>query len=705
MDPVFHRDLRSQTKGENVKKPIEAFFLFFMSFFAIPAMVWGSGNQEAAAASSSVRGKYLAGKGIIVPPNEVHIDSYIAHIDYEYPNPANDIGVRLYSGHHQISTSGQEEVIQIGIQGKKLEFEELPPLNIAFVIDKSGSMSAADKMGWVKDAFDIFIERVRAKDFVSLVVFDTRAKVVFPSTRMKSRDRRLEFKRAVDSIEPGGGTNLIEGLELGYQQVLANFRTEYTNRVLFLTDGVGESVGILDMAETYKEMGVNVSTIGVGTDFDLELMVELAKRGGGSSRFISDRVEMEETFGSELDRMVVPVARNLEMTLEFLEPAEILDTWGYNNRVEGDKIYYGQDTLHHRDYETMLVHLRIRPNASPGIRDLAQFTIDYDDLNGERHRSGPHRLQVEFVETEHPVTGFSSGMVLQSGTMMRFAQSLETIGELYYSCKSEIDEINRMRDELWRAGGSDASYENLSSPEISRLEKSVTAKMRRAMDITVAAKKEVMNARLRLDNEGFDDEVEILERYIDIIGQELEWEQSRVVTIKRDTELSPTVRQRSINDHLANLFREMTLDLQLKAGGTIAVSGFTTRSGESSGLIDLLNQMAVTEIGRIDTLTIVEREKLDALLAEQELALSDLMDTEQAIEVGRFLAANYMVTGSVIEMAASVVIFGRIINVETGEVESVAQVVVPMDGDVKKLLTFRFRSLFGTPISIAEEHA
>jgi TolB-like protein len=123
------------------------------------------------------------------------------------------------------------------------------------------------------------------------------------------------------------------------------------------------------------------------------------------------------------------------------------------------------------------------------------------------------------------------------------------------------------------------------------------------------------------------------------------------------------------------------------AKGVVAISGFTTKTGKSSDLIDLLNEMAVVEIGRIDTLTLVEREKLDALLAEQELTLSDLMDTEQAIEVGRFLDANYIVTGSVIEMAASVVIFGRIINVETGEVESVAQVIVPMDPDVKKLLT------------------
>jgi curli biogenesis system outer membrane secretion channel CsgG len=82
----------------------------------------------------------------------------------------------------------------------------------------------------------------------------------------------------------------------------------------------------------------------------------------------------------------------------------------------------------------------------------------------------------------------------------------------------------------------------------------------------------------------------------------------------------------------------------------------------------------------------VERQKIEAVLKEQELALSDLMDTSQAIQIGVLLAANYIVTGTVIEMASTVVIFGRIVNVETGEVESVAQVIVPKDADVQKLL-------------------
>ena len=80
---------------------------------------------------------------------------------------------------------------------------------------------------------------------------------------------------------------------------------------------------------------------------------------------------MEETFGSELDRMAVPVTRNLSMTLQLLQPMEVLGTWGYANRVAGRVIHYSQETLHHRDYETILAQIRILSGVSPRTRELA----------------------------------------------------------------------------------------------------------------------------------------------------------------------------------------------------------------------------------------------------------------------------------------------------------------------------------------------
>jgi len=362
-------------------------------------------------------------------------------------------------------------------------------MNLAFVIDHSGSMADANKLAWVKDAFDIFIEQVRDVDYVSLVIFDDWAQVVFPATRMDSREVRMQFKRAVHSIYPGGNTNIRDGLLLGCLEVVKNLNREYTNRVMFLSDGqdtVGNSHrDILELAEQFCADGVTISTIGVGSSFDLKLMVDMADIGGGSSRFISDREEMEKTFGSELDRMVVPVARNLEMTLEFIVDVDVLDTWGYENRRSGNRIRYFLPTLHHGDYETILVQLWIQPQRYTGTADIARFYVSYEDVYGTQHQSGPHTFQASFENMPYPVTGFFDGKVLYSGTVIHFAQNLKTIGELYYWYKSE---------------------ENL----------------RKALDLTLNTKKEILNAKMWFSSREFNDMIDILNRYLDILQHDMD---------------------------------------------------------------------------------------------------------------------------------------------------------------------------------------
>ena len=669
--------------------------IFAFLFLIMPVLIWAGGASEGGA--SQTRGRYLAGRGVIIPPSDIHVESYISQIDYTYPDPETDLGINLYSGHRQLSTAGQEEIIQIGIQGRRLDFADLPPMNLCFVIDKSGSMAAQDKMGWVREAFYVFIERVRDKDYVALVVFDSDSRVLFPSTQISSQQKRTAFREAVEKIEPGGGTNLVAGLKLGYQQVLSNYRSEYTNRVLFLTDGVGESEGILEMAETYKQMEINVSTVGVGKDFDTNLMVDLARTGGGSSRFISDRNEMEKTFGTELDRMLVPIARNLDMKLEVPPDIEILQTWGYQNQIEGNTVRYTLATLHHRDYETILVRIRIPPQRIrippqririppqqiAEERELARFSLTFTNADGKPDQAGPFILKARMVASNLPVTGFSNGKILRSGTMLHFAQSLLKIGEFYYSSQEDIKKINSL---AVHSSAGELRSEVPANPEIQELEKRVTSSMKEAMSITNTTKKELINARLRLDNEGFDDEIDILNSYIRILGKELKLEQSETTRIVEDREIAPPVKERSLPDHLGNLFREITLNLQIEGERVLAISGFTSKKTETSQLISLLNEMALVELAKIDTLKLVEREKLLDVLREQELALSDLMDTSKAITVGKFLSAGLILTGTVIEMSGSVIIFGRVIDVETAEIQSAAQVIVDKNADVSSLL-------------------
>jgi Mg-chelatase subunit ChlD len=367
--------------------------IIFIGLF-IPLSVVAAGGQSEGAASST-RGTYLSELGYIIQPDEIQIDSYIAQVDYNYPLPDGD-PINIITA---ADFKNGSAYIQIGLKGKKESFASLPPLNVAFVIDKSGSMLDYDKMDWVKDSFRVFADQVREQDFVSLVVFDTSAKVLIPSRRIRNYQDKQEFIRVVNAIQAGGGTNVYDGMSLGYTQVAANFSREYINRVICLTDGEHNSGGmktpdILNLAERYNNQNINISTIALGASADIPLMVDTATKGGGSSRFISNHAEMVKTFGSELDRLLVPVARMLKMDLVLSSGVMLKETWGYENNVSGNTVHYALDTIHNGDYETLVAEVQINPRE-PVSMTLGNFTLEYLDLSNVSKRMGPYPIVLE----------------------------------------------------------------------------------------------------------------------------------------------------------------------------------------------------------------------------------------------------------------------------------------------------------------------
>jgi TolB-like protein len=616
--------------------------LITIFFLCIIITGWSSANAEAA--SSSTRGIYLADRGIIIPPEEVHIDAYIAGIDYNYSIPeSSDFEVTLHTGNRQLYRKGQNEILQIGIQAGKTDFADITPMNLAFVIDRSGSMASADKLNWVKDAFDIFINKVRPEDYVSLIVYNSGAQVIFPSTKMDSEINRAQFRRVVHSISAAGSTNIRDGLSKGCLEVLKNFNSEYVNRVMLLSDGqdtCGNShADIIQVAENFCSNGITISTIGVGTSFDLELMVELAKRGEGSSRFISDREEMQKIFGSELDRMIVANVRNMKMNLKFLLDVTIIDTWGYNNVRNGSEIFYSLPSLHNGDYETILVNFETKNQEYLGTVDMASFTIDYEDNFGNKQTSGPHIIQVELVEDPSPVTGFSDGMVLNSGSMLHFAQNVKKIGDLYYS-------------------------------------KNTPTYLEDAINITLQTKKELLNAETRLETDAFTDQINILNQYVRILGNGLKYSEENIVDLSNDIELLSSTPDRSFDNHLKNLCKEIILDLNSKRNSKIAVCRFASQGSASQQFLNTISNNLFTTVSAVKTHTIIKPERLALLLQKEQLSYSDLTDKVKAIQIGQLLDSDYIITGNVIETNNTYIIFTRLLNVHTHEVESSAQVIL-----------------------------
>ena len=178
-------------------------------------------------------------------------------------------------GNDEISRTQREAVLQIGFTTPSVnERTNLRPLNLALVIDKSGSMADSDKMSRVKESLRTMLDKLREDDIVSIVVFDTDAEVLFPARRIGNG---VAIRRAIESITPEGSTNLHAGLMLGYTEAQRNFQKDATNRVILLTDGIA-NVGTTDpqriAAESseFNGQGVDLSTIGVGLELNNDLL-------------------------------------------------------------------------------------------------------------------------------------------------------------------------------------------------------------------------------------------------------------------------------------------------------------------------------------------------------------------------------------------------------------------------------------------------
>jgi len=380
------------------------------------------------------------------------------------------------------------------------------------------------------------------------------------------------------------------------------------------------------------------------------------------------------------------------MELEFLLPVQDIETWGYSHRIDGQKVTFSQATLHHGDYETIVVRFVLPPLDSVGEVPLFRFQMKYADLDGKNYRWGSKEIYTNVVEAESQLAGYSNSRVLRAGTMLFFAEGLTRIADVYFAGREELTKINELRNQLFEEAKArtedieSITYEELTSPEVVALEGRFNQRVRTALDMTVETRKVLLNAKVRLDEDAFDDEIQILNNYIKTLGGELELGDEQIDQTMVQTELYPAYGAQSLDQQLQLLFREVVLELQQVSSGKLAVSGFSYNNGQDSALITLLNEKAVSDLAGLEQLRILERSKLEAVLTEQELALSDLVDTENAIQIGRIMAADLLLTGTVIEMTQSVIIFSRIIDVVSGEIESAAQVIIPKSADLERLL-------------------
>ena len=642
----------------------------------LPSALLGAGGAEEEAGSD--RGAYVAEQGRIIQPEEIDIGSYVASVDYGYPDPSGDFGVTLYSGHRQVSTAGQEEIIQVGIQGRRTPFEELPVLNLSFVIDSSGSMSEKDKIEWAKEAFDLFLGRLRRQDILSVVIFSEEAEVLLEATRAENIRDRKGLRDRVHAVLAEGRSNPETGLVAAYAQVQRNYRPQHVNRVLLISDGLGSPEKALEIVQRYQKQGISLSTISVGMNCDLNTMKRLSKKGTGSSRFISNPEKMVEIFSTDLDRMVVPIAYDLALELELTRGTELLGTWGYNHRVSGNTIHYTLPALHHRDYETILVQVRLPPRQVRGRMEIARLKLTYTDRAGAQHTMKPISLSVDYTDSSIAAGGISDPTVLKAGTMLHTAHGLETIGFLYYLSQKTAQGMARINKLSWHATDvpQEGRIETAVASEKMETTAAIRANKQRCLDLAEALKKEIGNTHLRLDEETFPEELAIVRKYIEILGRELRLGAPLISRMLADEEIQAREITGGAHKQLTDLVEELALGLEELPGGSIAFFGFSSGEGEVTSLQFTADRIARTRLSELRDFRFIGEPAVSQALAQLEVSPQSLLDNTIALKVGTALNADYLLVGRIVEMSSSIVVFGKLLDRRSGAVRSVAQALL-----------------------------
>ncbi|MDX1431739.1 MAG: VWA domain-containing protein [Gammaproteobacteria bacterium] len=280
----------------------------------------------------------LLNAGRLPPRDAVRIEEMINYFGYAYASPARrETPFSVSTALAPAPWHADRHLLRIGIQGYRLDAADLPPANLVFLVDVSGSMQSADKLPLLKSALGLLARRLRPEDRVSIVVYAGASGVVLAPT---AGDRGAEIAAALDRLQAGGSTNGAAGIRLAYALAREAYVEGGINRILLATDG-DFNVGTVDfeqlknLVEREREHGVSLTTLGFGTgNYNEHLMEQLADAGNGNYAYIDSLREANKVLVSEMAGTLATIAKDVKIQVEF-NPDQVAEyrLIGYENRV------------------------------------------------------------------------------------------------------------------------------------------------------------------------------------------------------------------------------------------------------------------------------------------------------------------------------------------------------------------------------------
>ena len=380
--------------------------------------------------------------GQLPPTDAVRIEELINYFNYDFSQAK-----RLANAPFLVSTETvaapwrtANRIIKVAIKADDPTITKqsvLPPANLVFLVDVSGSMSDNDKLPLVKSSLKMLTKQLRSQDTISIVTYAGRTQVTLPATKGSDTDKILA---AIDSLDASGSTNGEAAIKLAYQQAKIHYKKDGINRILMMTDGdfnvgVSDVDEMLDIIRRERDSGVSLSTFGFGEgNLNDHMMEQVADNGNGNYSYIDSLSEAKKALVDEMSATFNTVAKDVKVQVEF-NPQTVKE-WrliGYENRVlakedfNNDKVDAGELGAG----KSVVALFEVTPVGQQGWLDDSRYQAHPISHTGKNTELGFLKLRYKAPNSNSStlLTLSISNQTQQPSSELAFALSVASFGE------------------------------------------------------------------------------------------------------------------------------------------------------------------------------------------------------------------------------------------------------------------------------------
>ena len=350
--------------------------------------------------------------------------------------------------------AGQAEkaVIKVSLDVPLVPREtERPPVNLALVMDRSGSMSG-EKIAKAREAAIAALHRLGPQDLFSLVIYDHNVQTLVPP---QSAANTEWIEARIRSIQPGGNTALFGAVSQGAAEVRKNLYGSYIHRVILLSDGLA-NVGPSNASDLARlgaalvKEGISVTTMGIGNDFNEDLMTQLAEQSDGNHYFVESSRDLSRIFAAELGDVLSVAARRVVIEIDCpvgVRPVRII---GREGQIRGNRVEIHLNQLYGGQEKYALIEVLVDPGKAGAERDLANARCSYENaLSGKMEKSST-QARVRFSERQEEVVKSANKPVVEAVMENEMATARDRALDLYNAGRKDeaVQELKQSSDKL-----------------------------------------------------------------------------------------------------------------------------------------------------------------------------------------------------------------------------------------------------------------